>query len=178
MRCWRSKEPFFFFSLSQFNRAPLFETLWTIACQAPLSIGFCRQEYWSGLPCPSSGHLPDSGKNLYLRSTCFDRRALYHHYHLGSPSKEPGIGKIVLKAWPYQIWEISVRLMGFSGGTRGKEPAWQWRICKRQGFRPWVWKIPSWQPTPVFLHGESHGQRSLAGCSLQGFTESDTTEAT
>ena len=113
-----------------------------------------------------------------LRSTCFDRRDLYHQHHLGSPSKEPGIGKTVLKAWPYQIWEISVRLMGFSGGTRGKKPAWQWRICKRQGFHPLVWKIPSWQPIPVFLHGESHGQRSLAGCSLQGFTESDTTEAT
>ena len=33
----------------------LFETLWTVACQAPLSLGFSRQEYWSGLPFPSSG---------------------------------------------------------------------------------------------------------------------------
>ena len=32
-----------------------------IARQAPLSMGFCRQEYWSGLPCPPPGHLPDSG---------------------------------------------------------------------------------------------------------------------
>ena len=36
-------------------------TLWTIAHQAPLSKGFCRQEYWSGLPCPSSRDLPDPG---------------------------------------------------------------------------------------------------------------------
>ena len=36
-------------------------TLWTAAHQAPLSMGFSRQEYWSGLPCPSPGHLPDSG---------------------------------------------------------------------------------------------------------------------
>ena len=36
-------------------------TLWTAAYQAPLSMGFSRQEYWSGLPCPSPGHLPDSG---------------------------------------------------------------------------------------------------------------------
>ena len=36
-------------------------TLWTAAHQAPLSMGFFRQEYWSGLPCPSPGHLPDSG---------------------------------------------------------------------------------------------------------------------
>ena len=38
-----------------------FETLWTIACQAPLSIPFSRQEYWSGLPFPSPGDLPDPG---------------------------------------------------------------------------------------------------------------------
>ena len=46
----------------------------------------------------------------------------------------------------------------------GKESAWQRR---RHGFNPWVGKIPrrrKWQPTPVFLPGESHGQRSLAGC--------------
>ena len=32
-----------------------------IACQAPLSMGFCKQEYWSGLPFPSPGNLPDPG---------------------------------------------------------------------------------------------------------------------
>ena len=36
-------------------------TLWTIACQAPLSMGFSRQEYWSRLPFPSSGDIPDPG---------------------------------------------------------------------------------------------------------------------
>ena len=35
-------------------------TPWTVACQAPLSMGFSRKEYWSGLPFPSSGYLPDS----------------------------------------------------------------------------------------------------------------------
>ena len=39
----------------------LFETLWTVACQAPLSMGFSRQEHWSGLPFPSPGGLPDPG---------------------------------------------------------------------------------------------------------------------
>ena len=51
--------------------------------------------------------------------------------------------------------------------------------CNRLGFHPWVGKIPwrrAWQPTPVFLPGESHGQRSLAGYSPRGRTESDTTE--
>ena len=36
-------------------------TLWTIACQAPLSVGFFSQEYWSGLPFPPPGDLPDPG---------------------------------------------------------------------------------------------------------------------
>ena len=39
----------------------LFATLWTVARQAPLSMGFSRQEYWSGLPFPSPGDLPDPG---------------------------------------------------------------------------------------------------------------------
>ena len=46
-----------------------------------------------------------------------------------------------------------------------------------RGFDPWVGKIPwrrAWQPTPVFLPGESHGQRGLAGCSPRGRKESDT----
>ena len=48
-------------------------------------------------------------------------------------------------------------------------------------FDPWVGKSPwrrAWQPTPVFMPGESHGQRSLLGCRLQGGSESDTAEAT
>ena len=52
---------------------------------------------------------------------------------------------------------------------------------KRHMFNLWVGKIPwrrKWQPTPVFLPGESHGQRSLVGYSLWGLTELDTTVAT
>ena len=40
---------------------PTLVTPWTVAHQAPLSMGFSRQEYWSGLPFPSPGHLPDPG---------------------------------------------------------------------------------------------------------------------
>ena len=39
----------------------LFATPWTVARQAPLSMGFCSQAYWSGLPCPPPGDLPDPG---------------------------------------------------------------------------------------------------------------------
>ena len=47
--------------LSHFSCVQLFVTVWTVACQAPLSMGFSRQEYWSGLPCPPPGDLPDPG---------------------------------------------------------------------------------------------------------------------
>ena len=47
--------------LSHFSCAQLFETAWTVARQAPLSLGFSRQEYRGGLPCPPSGDLPDQG---------------------------------------------------------------------------------------------------------------------
>ena len=42
----------------------LFVTPWNVACQAPLSMGFPKQEYWSGLPFPSAGDLPDPGIKL------------------------------------------------------------------------------------------------------------------
>ena len=43
------------------SRVRLFATPWTVARQAPLSLGFSRQEYWSGLPFSSPGDLPDPG---------------------------------------------------------------------------------------------------------------------
>ena len=63
-------------------------------------------------------------------------------------------------------------------------PRWlrKWRIClqwRRPRFNSWVGKIPwrrEWLPTPVFLPGESHGQRSLVGYTVRGVTKSWTTE--
>ena len=46
------------------SQVQLFETPWTIACQAPLSLGFFRQEYWSALPFPPPGGLPNLGIEL------------------------------------------------------------------------------------------------------------------
>ena len=71
--------------------------------------------------------------------------------------------------------------MGFSSDASGEESACRCRRHKRRGFDPWVGKIP-WrrelQPTPVFLPGESHGQRSLVGYSPWGCKELDKTEVT
>ena len=47
--------------LSCFSHVQLFATPWTVACQAPLSMEFSRQEYWSGLPCPPPGYLHNLG---------------------------------------------------------------------------------------------------------------------
>ena len=55
--------------LRHFSRVWLFVTLWTTAHQAPLSMGFSRQEYWSGLPCSPPGDIPDPRiKPMFLRS--------------------------------------------------------------------------------------------------------------
>jgi len=53
-------------------------TLWTIAHQAPLSMGFLRQEYWSGLPFPSPGDLPDPGIELTSPALQADSLPLSH----------------------------------------------------------------------------------------------------
>ena len=69
--------------------------------------------------------------------------------------------------------------MGFPGGVVGKESNHQCRRPKILGFNPRVGKIPwrrKWQPTPVFLLGESYEQRSLEGCSPWGHKELVTTE--
>ena len=71
-----------------------------------------------------------------------------------------------------------MRHMGFPRGSDGKESA-----CNsgEPGFNPWIGKIPwrrEWQPTLIFLPGESHGQRSLSGCSPWGRKGLDTAEVT
>ena len=66
-----------------------------------------------------------------------------------------------------------------AGGASGKEPTCKCRRRRRPGFDPWVGKISwwrTWQPTPVFLLGESYGQRSLVGHSPWGGEELEKTE--
>ena len=67
--------------------------------------------------------------------------------------------------------------VGFPGGASGKEPACQRRRHERHRFNPRVGKIRwwrAWQPTPVFLPGESHGQRSLVGFIVHRVAKSQT----
>ena len=82
------------------------------------------------------------------------------------PDRKPDKGKI-LKVLNIFWWKVGneTRLPWW---LSSREPTCQ---CRRHGFNPWVRKIPwrrKWQPTPVFLPGESHAQRSLGGYSPWG----------
>ena len=96
-------------------------------------------------------------------------------YCVFKKSKIKCMADIKLSSWDSlrESTIISTALMtGFPGGANSKEPVSQCRRYKRPGFDPWVGKIPwrrAWQPTPVFLPGESHRQRYLVG--LHGVTK-------
>ena len=62
--------------LSHFSHVQLCGTLWTVALQAPLSMGFSRQEYWSGLPRPPPGDLPNPGIETMSHVSCIGRQVL------------------------------------------------------------------------------------------------------
>ena len=70
----------------------------------------------------------------------------------------------------YGLYYVEIcSFYGLPWWLSGKEPTCQ---CRRCGSNPWVWKIPwrrKWQPTPIFLPRKSHGWRSLASYSSQGF---------
>ena len=91
------------------------------------------------------------------------------------------IHKMNFLAYYYYFFLVIPIILVFPGGTCGKEPTCQCRRHKRHEFDPWVGKIPwrrAWQPTPVFLPGETYGQRSLAGYRPWVCKESDMTKAT
>ena len=72
--------------LSHFSHVQLFAMLWTVAHQAPLCMGFSKQEYWSGLPFPPTGDLPDPG--IEPASLASPTLVLYHWEALGSATWE------------------------------------------------------------------------------------------
>ena len=117
----------------------------TAALEAPQSMGFSRQEHWGGRPFPSP-MLSILGSNNF-------KSIVYGEFLITSTSLTQGLP-----------WWLN-----------GKESA---RQCRRLGFDPWVGKIlwrKKGQPTPIFLPGKPHGQRSLVGYSPWGCKESDMT---
>ena len=73
--------------LSHFSLVRFFATLWPVALQAPLSMGFSRQESWSGLPRLPSGDLPNPGIKPMSHVSCVGRWVLYQERHLEAPQK-------------------------------------------------------------------------------------------
>ena len=132
-------------------------------------------------------------KTLMLRGIRGRRRRGWQmagwHYRLDghefewTPVAGDGQGGLVCcSPWSCKESDTTEQLNWTEDGASGKEPTChQRRRHKRLVFHPWVGKIPwrrEWQPTPVFLPGESHGQRNLVGYSPRCQEELDTTEAT
>ena len=78
------------------SRVQLFATPWTVAYQAPPSMGFSRQEYWSGLPLLLQGIFPTQGSNLGLQHC---KQVLYHLSHQGSCDSNLRFGVFVQAHW-------------------------------------------------------------------------------
>ena len=89
-----------------------------------------------------------------------------------------GLGGIYAADYNWSVPGQCVQVRGLPRWRSSEESACQ---CGRCGLAPWIRKIPwrrKWQPTPVFLPGKSHGQRSLAGHSLWGCRALDTAKPT
>ena len=121
---------------SMLSHVCLFVTLWTVARQAPLAMGFSRQEYWSWLPCPPTGDLPNPGiKPTSLMSSALADGFFTTSANLGSPNIHSVLFKILVAQMVKNL------------------PA-----CGRPEFHPWGGKISwrrEWQPTLGFLPRES-----------------------
>ena len=126
--------------MKSLSRVRLFATLWTVAHQVPPSMGFSRQEYWSGLPCPSPGDFPNSGTEP--RSSTLQADSLPSE--LPGKPKNTGVGSLSLLQGIFLTQELN------------------------QGFlhcRQILYQIAKWQPTLVFLPGKYYGQGNLVGCN-------------
>ena len=109
------------FMLSPFSHVWLFATLWTTALQASLSMGFSRQEYWSGLPCPPQGNLPDPGIELtsllspVLASEFFTISAIWEalFVNIGLILKSSA-GSFLLSSFLHQNYAVYMKKILFS----------------------------------------------------------------
>ena len=124
--------------LSHFSHVQLFLTPWTAACQAPLSIGFSRQEYWTGLPFSPTGDLPRDQTQISCNSYVTGR------FFTAEPSREP--------------FNISTLLPSAEAQVQFTSGWWHKRSIR---FREiWIGIIPSliqfvW-PSAIYLTSLSH----------------------
>ena len=101
---------------SHFSRVLLFVTPWTVAHQASLFMGFSRQEYWSGLPWPPPGALPDPGTEPVSPVTPPLRQVLYHCN--GKPLKRAGQCQFDEKLMCKRSQEQRVRVHPHEGANK------------------------------------------------------------
>ena len=155
--------------LSRFSRVRLCATPQTAAHQAAPSLGFSRQEHWSGLPFPSPMHEGEKWK--WSRSVVSDSSRprglqptrLLHPWN-SSAQIAPGFRVCLLTFFLTTGFFYD----GLPWWLRGRESTCRCRRCRLDS---WVGKIlwrRKWQPTLVFLPEKSHGQRSLVGYGQQG----------
>ena len=130
----------------------------TVAHQAPLSMGFSRQEHWNGLSYPPPGGLSFPGMESVVKTGSL-------------PPVPPGKPRVLLMTFN-----------GLPSWLSGKESACQCRRCRRHGFNPGLGRSPGegngnplqyQMATPL---EKSHGQRGLVGYSPWGCKESHMTE--
>ena len=140
------------------------------------SIEFSRPEYWSGQPFPSPGDLPNPG--MELRSPVLQADSLPVEPQ-GKPNAEFSMRQLI-KQTHQEVFCCPLLSASKRHENHVKRVA---LVVKNPPAKsiPGLGRCPGgtqWQPTPVFLSGKSHGQRSLAGYSLWGHKEQDTTKAT
>ena len=163
-------------------------------------MGFFRQEYWSGLPCPPPGDLPHPGMEPACPALQADSLLLSHR---GREFKKQGyllkhMMTLRLTMAMRNYWRIlrqqsgKIRIYEIRCKTGHGKLRYRLEdlLQSKKSLRVWhdwatsLWLFTfmhwrrKWQPTPLFLPGESQGRGSLVGCRLWGHTESDTTEAT
>ena len=106
--------------LSSYIHVRLFATLWTITHQAPLSMGFSRQEYWSQLPCPPPGDLPDPGveptslMSPVLAGGYFTTSATWEALNsliLPLKKKNPEFLCNVIQSMPFLCWKAFIKFI-------------------------------------------------------------------
>ena len=99
-----------------FRRVQLFETPWTVARQAPLSMRFSRQEYWSGLPFPSPGNLPDRRIELSSLTASALAGGFFTTKLSGKPMKVKvkSLSRVRLFVTPWTVAHQAPPFMGFS----------------------------------------------------------------
>ena len=146
---------------SSFGHLPLFKTLWTVACQSPLPMGFLQASVLKWFAMPSSRGSSQPRDQTYI--SYVSSPALACRFFTASVTWRKHIKSSVLKG-NGQFTRASQVVVVVK--KKKKKTTCQYRRYKSCGFNLWVKKIPwrrAWQPTLVFLPAESHWQRSLAG---------------